>query len=354
MTSHTFDYDLLAEFSQQLLMAAGAEPQVAQSIAKQLLEAELLGFYTHGLQRLVSNLTWLTKGRSKPNGEHKVITERLAVQTWDAQFSSGLYLVPKAVDTAITMAKKCGTGTVVIKQAQHVAALASYLEPALNQNMLIQIMAATPSQKAIAPYGAKQAVFSPNPFAIGASGHKHSLLIDMTLATTAASKLRKAWREGQAAPEDTLLDKEGHVTTDASSFFNKETAGAIMPLGGELYGYKGTSFCLYSELWTLALSNWGRAQQGKFGEANAVWVQVIDPTAFGDLQSFKTEVDYLVELTENAEPRPNMQVRAPGLTPLKRKQQKLTEGIQVADFVWQDILAWAKANDFTPPAWALN
>src|SRR5690554_2560761 len=245
---------LIRDWAESCLKQAGADANIAQAMAENLVAADLLGFRTHGLMRLRYNLKCLRDGSSRRSGEPLILSQRAAVQLWDAQLLSGLYVVPQAIAAAIAMARNCGTGTVVIKRAQHVAALAVYLEQATRAGLLIQMMCSTPGQQVVAPFGAKSGWFSPNPFAIGAPTTSEPILLDMSLSMTAAGKVRKAIAEQQPLPYPALITAEGDYSADATTFL-AEPASVLAPLGGKQLGYKGSGLCLFSELWTMALSH---------------------------------------------------------------------------------------------------
>lgn len=323
-----FDYQQMLQWAEECLERSGASGEIARNVAFYLLEGDLLGFSTHGLIRLLNNCQWLAKGISKGKGQPQVLSERAAVAHWDAQHLPGPYVVPQAVQAAITMAKQAGTGTVVIRRSQHIASLAAYLSLATEQGMLVSLMCSTPGQRAVAPFGGKQAVFSPNPFAVGAPSSKDPLLLDMSFSMTAAGKVRQAKVNDEQLPYEALITPEGHWTTDPNTFFDSP-ASAIAPLGGQLLGYKGYGLTLFSELWTMALSQYGRRQGQDDGDSNSVWVQVIDPSAFGEQAAFIQQVDDLIQDCRNAAPiDPDKPVRIPGERAQQRKREQLKGGLR--------------------------
>src|SRR5690554_4932277 len=328
---------LATHWAAQCLQKAGAEPVIAASMAEHLVAADLLGFRTHGLMRLGYNVRCLQQGEARGAGTYVVERQRAAMQLWDADYLSGLYVVPQAVKAAIAMAKQCGTGTVVIKRAQHVAALVVYLEHAIHAGMMIQLLCATPGQQVVAPYGAKSAWFSPNPFAIGVPTQSQPILFDISLSMTAAGKVRKAIAEKQPLPYPALITAAGNYTTDAESFL-ADPASVLAPLGGELLGYKGSGLCLYSELWTMALSQLGRHQEQAGLDANTVWIQVIDPAAFGDAEAFKTQAQAMVDGIKSATPiAPEQLVRVPGEGAFKLRKMQQEQGIEYSDALWRQL-----------------
>jgi len=327
-TEVCFDYSKLSDWACACLTEAGASGEVARNVSYYLLEGDLLGFSTHGLIRLLNNCQWLRDGKSLPKGEPVVLSERAAVANWDAQFLPGPYVVPQAIDAACEMAKQAGTGTVVVRRSQHVASLAAYLTIATDQDLVVSLMCSTPGQRAVAPFGGKEAVFSPNPFAVGVPSSNDPLLFDISFSMTAAGKVRQAKANGTKLPYKALIKPDGEWTDDPSSFF--ETPGsAIAPLGGEQLGYKGYGLTLFSEVWSMALSQYGRRQGTEDGDANSVWVQVIDPEAFGDKQDFLQQVDDLLEDSrKSAAVDPEQPVRIPGEAAQKRKKDQLQKGVR--------------------------
>lgn len=344
-----FNYHELKQFAHNCLTTAAANNEVAKLMAHHLIEADLLGFTTHGICRLYDNLIWLQQGATNVTGDYDVNKQRLAVQSWDGKGSSGLAVLPKAIDEATNMAKQCGTGTITVHNVQHVACLAAYLTPVLEQGFIGQIIASTPNQHSVAAFNAKQASFSPNPYAFVAGGNKHNLQVDMTLATTAASKVRKAQRNQQQMPAGTLLDSQGQTTTDPNDFFNSQKPGVILPLGGETYGYKGTALNIQSDVWTMGLSNWGRALVSEKSERNVVWLQITDPSAFGEVGLFQQEVDLLIEHINSAAPIDGKQHRCPGTNAFNLKQQQLSCGVNVEATIWQQLITWAQQHNLVVP-----
>lgn len=353
MTEHKYyriSAQLISDWARKCLEQAGAEPKLAQAMAQNLVAADLMGFRTHGLMRLRYNLTCLSNGSSRTQGEVTVVNSRAAVQLWDADLLSGLYVMPQAVKAAIDMARHCGTGTVVVKRAQHVAALAVYLEQATEQGMLVQMMCATPGQQVVAPFGAKSAWFSPNPFAIGAPTHNQPILFDVSLSMTAAGKVRKAIAEQQPLPYPALITAEGNYTADATTFLD-DPASVLAPLGGEQLGYKGTGLCLFSELWTLGLSQLGRHQEQAGLDANTVWVQVVDPSAFGDPEEFKNQAQAMVDGIHATTPI-NLQqpVRVPGEGAFKVRDEQLQHGVAYTAALWRQLEKVAEQTGIPLPA----
>lgn len=330
--------DAMLAWATRCLQKQGAAPAVAQAMATHLVAGDLLGFRTHGLLRLRYNLQALQRGQTKPAGAPEVVQRRAAIELWDADLLSGLYVLPQAVARAIAMARDCGTGTVIVRRTQHVAALAVYLEQAIDAGMLIQMMCSTPAQEVVAPYGAKSACFSPNPFAIGVPTQTEPVLLDMSLSMTAAGKVRTALAEQKQLPYAALITPEGDYSCDPATFV-AEPGSVLASLGGKELGYKGTGLNLFSELWTLALSNYGRADAlPDDADANTVWLQVVDPTAVAPEGAFEQQASALVESLKNSQPiDPQQPVRVPGAGALATRARQLESGVEYSAATWRQL-----------------
>lgn len=331
-----YGYKAMFNFATEVLKQAGASTEVASDTAKYLLEGDLLGQRTHGLKRLYFNAKLLASGHARAEGHAQVLSERSAVATWDADFLPGPYIAAQAVHSACDMARVAGTATIIVRRAQHVASLAAYLRIATEQGLLISLMCSTPAQSSVAPFGGRTPVFSPNPFAIGVPSSGSPILLDMSFSMTAAGKIRQYWERGEALPWAAIINTNGDLSSNPADYINSEESAhadsqppAIMPLGGADLGYKGYGLCLMSEIWTMALSNYGRLHGAGDGESNTLFVQVLDPAAFGDPQECIAVTDDLIERCKTAVPLDSKQpVRIPGSQAMQQRTEQLNNGVK--------------------------
>ncbi|RUO24549.1 lactate dehydrogenase [Aliidiomarina minuta] len=328
-----FSYPSLLQFAYTCLEHAGADSDVAQACATYLLEGDLLGFDTHGIKRLYYNLAQLRDKHSRGHGEPEIIRDRAAVATWDAHFLPGPYIAAKAVEEACYKARHAGTATIVVRRCQHVASLAAYLRIATDQGFVISLMASTPAQRSVAPHGGKAAVFSPNPFAIGVPTREQPMLLDISFSMTAAGKIKQAYERGQQLPWPAIIKADGKLSSDPADYVEQKDA-AILPLGGADLGYKGYGLCLMSEIWTMALANYGRVQGRSDGESNTLCVQILDPAAFGESETFYDVTEELLDRARRCPPiDPQNPVRIPGQRSLERREQQLASGVELDDSI---------------------
>jgi len=331
----------LERFGRDLFVAAGLAAGRAEVVARSLLEADLLGFTTHGLQRVPINLEWLESGHLRATGEPRVLRDRAAVFAWDAEFLPGPWVLQSAVAEAMVRVREAGVVTAVLQRCTHVACLAAYLVPVVQAELIGIVTVSTPDESFVSPFGARSAVFSNDPLAFCAPASGAPLLFDVSLAVTAGGQIARARREGRRLPEACLKTATGQPSDDPA-VLTTEPPGSVMPIGGAGHGHKGYALTLMAEVLSQALGGHGRATGTGEGEANSVFLQLIDPRAFCDWPDYLREVDRLFALTRAAQPDdPRRPVRIPGEAGWQRRAAALRDGLEPYPGVMDRLHTWA-------------
>ncbi|MEX0407588.1 Ldh family oxidoreductase [Aquibium sp. LZ166] len=337
----TYGADALRACCARLLEAAGLPSDRAGVVADVFVEGELLGYRTHGLKRMSSNLEWLQSGETSRDGEIQIVSAGNAVEHWDAGFLPGPWVVRSAVERASDMARSHGTGTIAISRSQHIACLAAYLMKATAKGQLVIIMASTPSESTVAPHGGTSRVFSCNPLAAGIPTAGDPILIDTSASMSAMGPLYRAHEAGRQMDVAGIVLPDGTASADPASYFDED--GAILPAGGLEQGYKGYALAILIEALSAALTGYGRATpaSAKDGEANSVFVQVIDPAHFGGAEGFGRQMSWLGGACRASSVANGKDaVRMPGDRALAVRQQQIREGVSVAPAILAELRRW--------------
>ena len=194
-----------------------------------------------------------------------------------------------------------GTGTVVIRRSHHIACLAVYLLRATERGLVAIVESSDPIVAAVVPHGGTTPVLTPNPIAAGLPTSGDPILIDTSSSITSMGFAKQEMQAGRKLPGAWLIDHAGAATDDPGALFT-EPKGALLPLGGLDAGYKGFGLGLLVEAMTAGLSGHGRADPPE-GWGGTVFVQVLDPEAFGGLAAFKRQMDHVVTACHDAKPR---------------------------------------------------
>jgi len=324
--SSRFDALALTDFARALLIAASMPADRAGDVASILIESDLLGHDTHGLDLLSPYIADVEGGGMTVSGDPIVVRDRAAVLTWDGRRLPGPWLVLRAIEHAIERAKTYGTGTVSIRRSYHIGCLATYARRVAEQGYVLVLHSSAPAGASVAPYGGTRALFSPSPMAMGIPTSGEPMLVDISTSVTTNSLTGRLHREGGKLPHDWLIDETGAPTNDPAVLFPPRT-GTILPLGGLDAGHKGYGLSLMVEALTAGLAGHGRSDPGARLGAT-VFVQVIDPEAFSGLAAFREQMDWIANACVTNPPAQNVdRVRLPGQRGLVLMRRQLREGV---------------------------
>src|SRR5262245_39699144 len=96
-----YSADGLLKFATTLLSRSGLNDEKAGAVARILVEADLLGHDTHGLNLLGPYLNELEKGTMARDGLPVVMNDFPGAVTWDGNRLPGPWLVERGIDLAI-------------------------------------------------------------------------------------------------------------------------------------------------------------------------------------------------------------------------------------------------------------
>ena len=347
MTQQKHAAPTLLAYAETLLQASGLSPSRALTIASTLLEGDLMGHTTHGLALLPGYLAEIAAGRMLIEGDPIVVTDRGATLLLDGRRLPGPVLVHHAIDLALARIAAHGTCTVVIRRSHHIACLAAYLERVTQAGHVILLMSSDPNVASVAPFGGTRAFITPNPIAAGFPTPGRPILMDISTSTTTNGLTGRLRSEGRRLEQPWVLDADGAPTDDPEALFT-DPPGTILPLGGLESGHKGFALGLLVEALTAALGGFGRADPGE-GWGAAVYLQIIDPAAFGGLDAFVRQAGWLADAALSNPPRPGgPPVRLPGARALALREQQRLNGVVLYPGILDALRPWAERLGVAP------
>ena len=342
--------DALVDFARTLLARAGVRDDIAGDVASILVDGDLLGHTTHGLALLPAYLGEIERGTTLRDGAPSIVNGRASAETWDGHRLPGPWLTLRALDRAIALAGELGTGTVVIRRSHHIACLATYAKRAADRGIVALIYCSDPSVCSVAPFGGVTPVFTPNPLAAGIPTSHDPILIDISASLTTNGLTARLHKAGQKLPHAWVQDAQGNATDDPSVLFT-EPRGTLLPLGGLDAGHKGYALALLIEAMTAGLAGVGRADPTD-GWGATVFVQALDPQAFGGGATFARQMDWLVDACHGTTPRPGIdRVRLPGENGMARFREQQANGVRLHSTIMPALRPWCeKLRVATPPS----
>jgi L-lactate dehydrogenase len=342
--------DALVLFAIALLEAAGQPPDRARAVAEILVEGDLLGHTTHGLDLLALYLQEMANGTMATSGEPEVVADAGAALTWDGHKLPGPWLVRRAIAETRTRILAHPVVTVVIRRSHHIGCLQAYLKSITDAGLVGLLLTSDPAGAGVAPHGGIAARITPNPLAMGfptgpdpsgtGTPHPDPVLIDVSMSTSTNAMVKRMKAAGGRLPGPWLVDRHGQATDDPSAI-GGDQGGALLPLGGLDLGHKGFGLALMVEALTSGLAGYGRSQHPTGWQAS-VFLQVLDPDAFGGREAFVREAAYLAELCRTTPVAPGRPpVRLPGEGALSRRRHHLRSGVPLPPTAMPALEPWA-------------
>jgi LDH2 family malate/lactate/ureidoglycolate dehydrogenase len=331
----SFSPPALVDFATAALTRAGMDEDKAAVVGELLVEADLMGHDTHGLNLLDRYVAELRKGTLSGHGSPEILKDRGAVAQWDGNWLSGVWLTVKALETAAEKAHRFGIGVVNIRRAHHTACLAAFLPRVTSQGLVAIIASSDPSPAAasVAAFGGLDRVLGPDPLAVGIPTDGDPILIDTSASITTNGMTGRIAAEGGRLPGQWVQDAAGNLSDDPS-VLAADPPGTLLLTGGQDHGQKGYATALLVEALTHGLAGYGRRNAERRWTA-AIFVQVIDPEAFAGIDDFGAETGFLAAACRASRPHPDFgAVRLPGQRALERKREAERHGLTLrADIV---------------------
>lgn len=340
--------EALVAYAERLLRGAGLGAARAGTVARTLVEGDLLGHTTHGLALLPGYLRELSEGRMRAEGEPEVVSDRGGTVLLDGCRLPGPVLVHAALDLAMGRVAEHGTCTVVIRRSHHIACLAAYLERATDAGLVVLLMSSDPNVASVAPHGGTRAMITPNPIAAGIPSPGGPILMDISTSTTTNGLTGRLHGEKRRLEAPWVLDAAGQPTDDPAALFT-DPPGTILPLGGLDSGHKGFALGLLVEALTAGLGGFGRADPPE-GWGAAVFLMVIDPAAFGGGAAFLGQMGwYEAAVAGNPGRAGQAGPRLPGARGRALRARQRQDGVVLYPGILDALLPWAERFGVAPP-----
>ena len=338
----------LVIFATALLEKAGMAVERARTVANVLVEADLLGHDTHGLDQLAGYLEQIEQGRMATSGDPVVLADLGSTLTWDGCRLPGHWLVKQAIAEARNRVLAHPVVTITIGRGHHIGCLQAYIKPVTDAGLIILLACSDPASAGVAPHGGVASRISPNPIAAGFPTGGEPILIDISTSTTTNAMNKRRAAAGERLPGSWLVDADGRPSDDPHVLSGAHP-GATLPLGGLELGHKGFALALIVEALTSGLSGHGRSESPAPWTAS-VFLQIIDPDAFGGRAAFVGEMDFLADLCRTTPVAPGSPaVRLPGEAALARRRRQIREGVDLHEGILPALAPWAERFGIAQP-----
>ncbi|WP_114905841.1 Ldh family oxidoreductase [Ornithinimicrobium murale] len=319
------------ELVSKVLLAHGAPSPAAKIQARVLVEGDLRGQQSHGLQRLPVLVERITNG--------VIDAAAVPVEKWvsesyldvDGARGLGPVVAFHVVDQLIERASKVGLAVGSVRNNNHVGMLACYVERVAYAGHIG--LAFTTSEALVHPSGGRTAMVGTNPIGVGVPTDGEPFVLDMATGAASRGKILAFARDGKPLGQGWAIDAEGAPTMDAELAVD----GAISPFGGP----KGYALGLALELVVAGLtgSETGQRVLGTL-DARAVCNKgdlfvVFSPDALGLGGVASRMGTYLDEVRNSPLAEGFTSIDVPGDRARRTRAERIAHGIPIPDAVWK-------------------
>lgn len=341
------DHRELLHVAESCFSASGLHRQHVGAAASALVEADLRGVHSHGVQNLPRYCRGLLSGALNPSGECRLLIDAPSLCLLDADNNLGSVACTHAAKLAGERAAKTGACLVAIRNSNHCGAAGHYAMQALKRDQIGLCISNGPA--VMAPFGSSSARLGNNPIAVAVpAGTGAPVVLDMACSVAAKGWLRIRARDNQPIPDTWALDAAGLATTDPLAALG----GALLPVGG----HKGYGLAVVNELLAAVLSlatlsfqiPQAIADAQSLGDSEQKsWlcgqmVGAIDIATIVDVADFKSRLDVFAEALRTAPRAPGVErIYLPGEIEHERRIARLIDGIPLSRTILDQVNAFA-------------
>lgn len=332
----------------------GFSKQDGHLLADTLVDADLRGISSHGIQRLAWYRRMIKDGTIVPTKQPKVLRELPGTVLVDANQNMGQIAAHLAMNKVIEKAKKVGVGIGVVRNSNHFGIAGYYARQALNAGLVG--IALTNTRPLVVPTNATQAFLGSNAFAFGFPASPHPFMFDGATAAVAGGKIQVADKKGQELPGEWVVDKNRDVVKDpkeaedilATAAFSAgpQKGGGLVTLGGNKEvnaNYKGMGNSIVVELLTGILAQGSISADTVKGKHDfSQFLFAFDPAFFGDPETLKKDATAMLNRIRGLKHVPGKQTWVPGDREYRYLKESQQNGVAVDDKTYEEITAIGK------------
>ena len=334
-TSNRYSAEYLQQISQKLFVAAGTPDDIAATVSEIIVNANLAGHDSHGVQFVPMYLDRIEAGDIAQSAYPEIVRETANTLHVDGHSGFGHHMSRQAMEWAIDRARRSAVCCVTFQNSTHIGRLGDYAEQAAKAGCVTLITLGWASPEAgsqVVPFGGARGVLGTNPIAVGIpTGDDAPFVIDFATSVIAGGKILVARSKGADLPAGAIVDKNGRPSTDPEDYFD---GGSLLPFGG----HKGYALSLFFSLMGGLAGGFASEETAMSG----LFMQVYDVAAFSSLEAYQRNVRAVLDGIKATPPAPGYdEVLVPGDFEYRSRQQRLAEGIEVPSETFQKIEAWA-------------
>lgn len=332
-------------FCVKVFQGYGFSAADSRLITDVLLEADLSGIESHGIQRLTRYDFEIRSGFVKLDAEPETVCETPVSAVIDGHDAMGQLVGVKAMELAIKKAKNAGIGIVTVRDSNHYGIAGYYANMAAKEHLIGVSM--TNSESIMVPTYGKEPVLGTDPIAFAMYAEPVPFCFDAATTVVPRGKLEVYAKRGNGIPDGWALDETGKPCSDSERVLRNiisKSCGGILPLGGageQTGGHKGYGFGMICEIMTGILShgctsNHVNRTPGRINTSQCF--VALDYGIFGDKAETEARLaTFLDEIRSAAKADGETRIFIHGEKEFERHTSVLSEGIPVNEKTYEEM-----------------
>lgn len=338
-------------FGKQVLGALKVPDDIADDVARHLVESDRVGYTSHGVSILPTYRKVLEDGRIDPAGRPSVLTDHGSLLLFEGNRGLGQHVGKVVVEQAMARAFDRGVCILTLRNSHHLGRMGQYGEMCAHAGLVFMAFTnVTNRAPMVAPFGGAEARLTTNPlcFAGPLPNNRPPLVVDMATSAIAVNKARVLAANGMTAPPGSLIDGQGYPTDDPN-VLQADPPGSLLPFGA----HKGYALGVVAELLAGVLSGGGTIQPGNPRQGavtNNMFAIVMNPQVDFSATWRSQEVEAFIEYLLSCPSQPGADpVQYPGEYEA-RNRLKYHDHIELSTPIWASLTQMADELGVVPPA----
>ena len=344
---NTFAAEYLRAQAASIFIASGSSAKEAETVANNLVMANLSGHDSHGIGMLPRYVDAVREGGLIPNAALATLLDLGSMLTLNGQRGYGQVVGEQAMQLGMARAKAHGSCIMTLANAHHLGRIGQFAEMAVAHGLVSIHFVNVISRPVVAPWGGTDGRFGTNPFCVGIPiKGQDAFILDVATSGVAQGKMRVAHNQGKQVQPGLLIDEHGLPTTNPGVVVVPQSnglLGAMMTFGE----HKGYGLAVACELLGGALTGggtWHKAATPENTSSRAVFNSMltilIDPLKLGTQAAFDQEAAAFIDWIKQSPAAANFDaVQIAGDSERLTRLARERGGIEVDEQTWQEIVA---------------
>ncbi len=325
-----------------ICIASGSSKEEAESVANNLVMANLSGHDSHGVGMLPRYVDAVLEGGLQPDARLQTVLDIGSMLTLNAQHGYGQIMGTQAMALGIARARQHGSCIMALAESHHLGRIGHFAEMAVQQGLVSMHFVNVMTRPVVAAWGGADGRYGTNPCCIGIPlAGRDPFILDFATSRVAQGKMRVAHNQGKQVAPGLLMDERGKPTTEPGVVVVPQAGGlfgALMPFGE----HKGYGLAVACELLGGALTGGGTWHTPMpVGRAvhNSMLTILIDPARLGTQAAFEADAVRFVDWLRESPPAEGFgAVQIAGEPERAARLQRERDGIELDPQTWQEIV----------------